>query len=75
MTHPVALLDPYVLELLASRICHDVISPVGAISNGLELLEDMGMESGRDAIDLIGKSAEQASRRLRLLPLYLRGCW
>lgn len=66
MTQPIALLDPYVLELLASRICHDVISPVGAISNGLELLEEMGPDAGKDAIDLIGKSAEQAARRLRV---------
>ena len=26
--------------LLCSRVCHDVISPVGAIANGLELLDD-----------------------------------
>jgi histidine phosphotransferase ChpT len=66
MTQPAALLDPYVIELLASRICHDVISPVGAINNGLELLQEMGVEAGHDAIQLIGKSAEQANRRLRL---------
>lgn len=66
MTQPDALLDPYVLELLASRICHDVISPVGAIGNGLELLEEMGLQDGADAIQLIGKSAEQANRRLKL---------
>ena len=66
MTNSDALLDPYVLELMASRICHDVISPVGAINNGLELLEEMGVEAGRDAIQLIGKSAEQANRRLRM---------
>jgi histidine phosphotransferase ChpT len=59
-------LDPYVLELMASRICHDVISPVGAINNGLELLQEMGLESGNEAIGLIAKSAEQANRRLRL---------
>jgi histidine phosphotransferase ChpT len=66
MSQPAALLDPYVIELLASRMCHDVISPVGAINNGLELLEEMGVEAGADAIQLIGKSAEQANRRLRL---------
>jgi histidine phosphotransferase ChpT len=59
-------LDPYVLELMASRICHDVISPVGAINNGLELLQEMGVEAGGEAVSLIGKSAEQANRRLRL---------
>ena len=59
-------LDPLVLELMASRICHDVISPVGAINNGLELLQEMGLEGGNEAIGLIAKSAEQANRRLRL---------
>jgi len=59
-------LDPYVLELMASRMCHDVISPVGAINNGLELLQEMGMEAGGEAIGLIAKSADQANRRLRL---------
>ena len=28
--------------LLCSRVCHDVISPVGAIANGLELLDEGG---------------------------------
>lgn len=59
-------LDPYVLELMASRICHDVISPVGAINNGLELLQEMGIEGGAEAVSLIAKSAEQANRRLKL---------
>ncbi|MDB5478574.1 MAG: uncharacterized protein JWM96_1069 [Alphaproteobacteria bacterium] len=59
-------LHPYVLELMASRICHDVISPVGAINNGLELLQEMGVDAGAEAIGLIAKSAEQANRRLRL---------
>jgi len=59
-------LDPYVLELMASRICHDVISPAGAINNGLELLQEMGLEDGGEAIGLIAKSADQVNRRLRL---------
>lgn len=55
--------------LLCSRVCHDVISPVGAIVNGLEVLEedDPGM---RDfALDLIQKSAKQASARLQFARL------
>lgn len=59
-------LDLRVTELLASRICHDLISPVGAINNGVELLEDMGAQVGEEAVKLIGHSAEQAARRLRL---------
>jgi histidine phosphotransferase ChpT len=60
------LQDMRVLELLASRICHDLISPVGAIGNGLELLEEMGAQVGEEAVKLIGHSSEQASRRLKL---------
>lgn len=59
-------LDLRVTELLASRICHDLISPVGAINNGIELLEEMGAQVGEEAIKLIGHSADMASRRLRL---------
>lgn len=52
--------------LLCSRVCHDVISPVGAIVNGLEVLEDEKDESMRQhALELIRKSATQASARLQ----------
>src|SRR5690606_664726 len=48
--------------LLCSRVCHDVISPVGAIVNGLEVLEDEKDASMQEfALDLIKKSARQAS--------------
>jgi len=56
--------------LLCSRVCHDVISPVGAIVNGLEVLEDENDTSMRDfALDLIRKSARQASARLQFARL------
>lgn len=55
-----------ILELLTSRICHDLISPVGAIHNGLEFMRDMGEDAGDDAIDLIGYSAKQAAARLQI---------
>lgn len=56
--------------LLCSRVCHDVISPVGAIVNGLEVLEDEKDESMRGfAQDLIKKSAKQASARLQFARL------
>lgn len=52
--------------LVASRVCHDVISPVGAIVNGLEILEDEKDEGMREvAFDLIRRSAAQASARLQ----------
>src|SRR4051794_296813 len=56
--------------LLCSRVCHDVISPVGAIGNGLEVLEDEKDPAMRDfALDLIRKSARQASGRLQFARL------
>lgn len=52
--------------LLCSKVCHDVINPVGAIANGLEVLEDEDDEQMREvALDLIKKSAGQASARLQ----------
>ncbi len=52
--------------LLCSRVCHDVISPVGAIINGLEVLEDEKDTSMREfAFELIRKSSQQASARLQ----------
>ena len=62
-------LDIRVVELLCSRLCHELISPVGAINNGVELIEEMGAEMADEAIGLIAHSADQASRRLRLLRL------
>jgi histidine phosphotransferase ChpT len=52
--------------LLCSRVCHDLISPVGAIVNGLEVMEDEKDEATRNfALDLIKKSIRQASARLQ----------
>lgn len=56
--------------LLCSRVCHDVISPVGAIVNGLEVLEDENDPAMKDfALELIQKSARQASARLQFARL------
>ncbi len=49
--------------LLCSRVCHDIISPVGAINNGLELLDEGGADE--DAMRLIRQSARNASARLQ----------
>src|ERR1700761_7223243 len=59
-------IDLYVLELLASKLCHDLVSPVSAINNGVELIEDIGGSVVDEAMKLIGDSAHHASRRLRL---------
>lgn len=56
--------------LLCSRVCHDLISPVGAIVNGLEVLDDNPKPEDRDfALDLIRKSAKTASARLQFCRL------
>ncbi|MES2907345.1 MAG: histidine phosphotransferase family protein [Pseudomonadota bacterium] len=69
--NPEAALDALDLTaLIASRICHDVISPVGAINNGLEVLEDESDEDMRKiAMELVKKSARQASAKLQFCRL------
>jgi len=52
--------------LLCSRVCHDLISPVGAIVNGIEVLEEEKDESTKEfALDLIKRSATTASAKLQ----------
>src|SRR6516164_2868990 len=57
--------------LLCSRVCHDLISPTGAIVNGLEVLEeeDSDEETKTFALDLIKRSAKTASARLQFCRL------
>ncbi|MEL6643486.1 MAG: histidine phosphotransferase family protein [Pseudomonadota bacterium] len=50
--------------LLGSRICHDLISPLGAIGNGIELLAMSGMPQSPE-LDLITQSVENANSRIR----------
>ena len=66
MSGPVALESLDLAALLCSRVCHDLISPTGAIVNGLEVLEEGGDEETKTfAMDLIKKSARTASARLQ----------
>ena len=55
-------------EILISKICHDLVSPVGAVNNGIEFLADMGgADDGlQDGLGLIEHSARQAAGRLQL---------
>lgn len=55
---------PDLAALIASRICHDLISPIGAIGNGVELL---AMEPGgtRPEMALISESVANANARIR----------
>lgn len=58
-----------IIELMASKVCHDLISPIGAVSNGIEFLEDAGEEMDGEAIKLIAFSAGQASAKLKVFRL------
>jgi histidine phosphotransferase ChpT len=70
MTEPTALGDLELAALVSSRICHDVINPVSAISNGLEMLGEEPDQAMREAaMDLIRKSAAQASAKLQFARL------
>lgn len=70
MTDPTALGDLDLAALVSSRICHDVINPVSAISNGLEMLSEEPDDEMREAaMDLIRKSASQASAKLQFARL------
>jgi histidine phosphotransferase ChpT len=56
--------------LVASRICHDLISPLGAIGNGVELMQLAGEGAGVGAeAALIGDSLAGATSRIRLFRL------
>ena len=61
------LSDLDLAALLCSRVCHDVISPVGAIANGLELFDDpeMDAETRETALDMVRSSAKTASAKLK----------
>lgn len=57
-----------VAALIGSRICHDLISPVGAVTNGLELLAMSGVGESPE-LSLVNSSAADASARIRLFRL------
>ena len=70
MSGPVTLESLDLAALLCSRVCHDLISPVGAIMNGLEVMEDVkDEETSKFAMDLIKKSAKTASAKLQFCRL------
>ena len=56
--------DLRVLELLSSRLCHELISPVGAINNGIELMGEDDPDFVAEASKLIANSARSAGNRL-----------
>jgi histidine phosphotransferase ChpT len=70
MTEPTTIGDLELAALVSSRICHDVINPVAAIANGLEMLGEEPDQAMREAaMELIRKSAFQASAELQFARL------
>ena len=62
-------IDLHVAELLASRLCHDMVSPVGAVKTGVELYSEYGDDAAGETMGLITKSAVQASEKLQFFRL------
>jgi histidine phosphotransferase ChpT len=60
-----AELELRVAELLCSRLCHELVSPVGAINNGLELMRELNGSVADEALELIGSSARDGANRLQ----------
>jgi histidine phosphotransferase ChpT len=64
------MIDLKLAALMSSKLCHDVIGPVGAINNGVELLNDESNADMRDqAMDLVSQSAGEAAARLQFYRL------
>ncbi|MFG1393772.1 histidine phosphotransferase ChpT [Xanthobacter agilis] len=67
---PIAISALDLAALLCSRVCHDVVGPVGSIVNGIEMLEDeRAADMHEAALEFIAKSARQASARLQFTRL------
>jgi histidine phosphotransferase ChpT len=57
-------------SLLCSRLCHDLLSPVGALNNGIELLADEhDPEMRARCMDLLGESARASANKLKFFRL------
>lgn len=61
------LTDLDLAALLCSRVCHDIISPVGAIANGLELMDDPETDAAMKAtaLEMVRSSARTATAKLK----------
>jgi histidine phosphotransferase ChpT len=82
MSNPLSVVQPALMEtkidltddtrlatLLCSRLCHDLISAVGAVNNGVELLREGHEDLMLDAVELIASSGQIAARRISFFRL------
>ncbi len=64
------MIDLKLAALMCSKLCHDVIGPIGAVNNGIELLQDDDSADMREqATDLVAQSANEAAARLQFYRL------
>jgi histidine phosphotransferase ChpT len=61
--------DLNVVQLLSSRLCHDLAGPAGAVQNGIELFEELGSGEGDSALTIVASSGEQLLARLAFFRL------
>src|SRR3954471_587667 len=67
---PIAMKSHEFASLLCSRLCHDLLSPVGALNNGIELLTDEhDPEMRARCLDLLGESARASANKLKFFRL------
>lgn len=60
------MIEVRIVQLLCSRLCHDLAGVIGAVNNGIELINEMGGGTpDPEAMDLISGSAKEAARRLQ----------
>ena len=59
------LVDIRVVGLVCSHLCHELVNPLGAVNNGIELLMDVGDDMRGEALSLIESSAQRTTRRVQ----------
>jgi histidine phosphotransferase ChpT len=71
MPHQTRAMNPVDLaSLLCSRLCHDLMSPVGALNNGIELMADeQDPEMREKCLELLGESARASANKLKFFRL------
>lgn len=57
--------DTKLAEMIATRLCHDLTGPIGAVNNGAEFLDEEGFDMQNEAVKLIVNSAHEAVNRLQ----------
>jgi histidine phosphotransferase ChpT len=61
--------DLRAVELICSRLCHELINPIGAVNNGVELLSELEGGADPEALALVAQSARAAAARLQFYRL------